>query len=119
MTVGYAEDDTPSDAASAVASAAEEVKEELREIRDGIVAADDTEIRRTVIDDRGRAVAGLAVTNSGDETGSYAVQVNFHDEEGDLVDVVLVTVSSVAPSETVVATGRAVTETCPSEPPPK
>ncbi|MCC9739424.1 hypothetical protein [Streptomyces sp. MNU89] len=102
LTAGCAEEDAPPDAASA----AEEVKEELREIRDGIVATGDVDVRGTEIDDEGRAVAELAVANSGDETDSYAIQVNFHDGNGDLADVVLVTVSSVAPGDTVRATAR-------------
>ncbi|WP_338900096.1 FxLYD domain-containing protein [Streptomyces sp. TG1A-60] len=106
LMTGCSEDDTPSDAASAAASAAEEVQEDLREIRDGIVATGDAAIRGTDTDDEGHAVAELAVTNNGDETTSYAVQVNFHDPDGDLVDVVLVTVSSVAPGETAQATAR-------------
>jgi Flp pilus assembly protein TadD len=103
---GCGDEDTPSDVSSAVSSAAEDMAEELREIRDGIVATDDAEVRETSIDDSGRAVAKIAVTNNGDETDSYTVQVNFHDKDGDLVDSVLVTVSSLEPGETAQATAR-------------
>jgi len=106
LLAGCSGDTTPSDAASAVASAAEEAADELREIRDGMVATDDAEVRRTEIDAQGRAVAELAVTNGGDESEGYVIQVNFHDRDGDLVDVVLVTVSSVAPGQTARATAR-------------
>lgn len=102
LTAGCTTEEAPPDAASA----AEEVKQELREIRDGVVATDDVDVRETTVDDEGRAVAELAVTNSGEETDSYAIQVNFHDGEGDLADAVLVTVSSVASGDTARATAR-------------
>ncbi|MGW0826611.1 FxLYD domain-containing protein [Streptomyces sp. NPDC002845] len=109
LTVGCTgDDDTPSDIASVVSSAAEEAQEaqeKFREIRDGIVATGDVEVRETAVED-GRVVAELTVTNSGDDTDSYTIQVNFHDRDGDLVDVVLVTVDSVEPGKTAKATAR-------------
>ncbi|MEU0215146.1 hypothetical protein ABZ281_08485 [Streptomyces sp. NPDC006265] len=50
------------------------------------MATGDADIRRTGIDD-GRAFAELAVTNSGDETDSYAIQADFHDRHGDPADI--------------------------------
>ncbi|WP_225813541.1 hypothetical protein [Streptomyces spinosus] len=96
----------PSEAPSAVKSAASEAANRLRDIRNGIVATDDAKIQEIHVDNSGHAVARVIVTNSGKDTDSYAVQVNFNGKHGDLVDAVVVTLPSVRPGSTARAEAR-------------
>ncbi|MFD1661563.1 hypothetical protein ACFSL4_26005 [Streptomyces caeni] len=63
-------------------------------------------MQQTHLDDSGHAAARITVTNGGMHTDSYAVQAGFHDRDGDLVAVVVVTVSSVEPGGTAHADAR-------------
>ncbi|GGY70151.1 hypothetical protein [Streptomyces omiyaensis] len=95
-----------SEAASAVASAAEGVadaasqaaekaEQQMAEVKDGVDAKDEVELGDTATDADGRTTVPVTVDNTDDKTRSFAVQVEFKDGDGKLVDTVVVTVSDV------------------------
>ncbi|MFD5769680.1 hypothetical protein ACFWIN_28215 [Streptomyces sp. NPDC127049] len=95
-----------SEAASAVASAAEGVSDaaseaaakadqQLSEIKDGVDAKDEVELGEAATDADGRTTVPVTVDNTDDRTRSFAVQVQFKDGDGKLVDTVVVTISDV------------------------
>ncbi|MFF2779411.1 hypothetical protein ACFVU3_31505 [Streptomyces sp. NPDC058052] len=95
-----------SEAASAVASAAEGVSEaaseaaekaeqQMSEIKDGVDAKDEVELGAPATDADGRTTVPVTVDNTDDKTRSFAVQVQFKDGDGTLVDTVVVTISDV------------------------
>ncbi|MDC0770505.1 FxLYD domain-containing protein [Streptomyces sp. HD] len=104
------DDDTPSSvaskAASAYASATAEAGRQLDEIKGGIDAKDDVRLGDTKTDSDGRTTVEVTAENTTDSTKSFAVQVNFEDEDGNLLDAAVVTVSDVAANKTANATAR-------------
>ncbi|NML51981.1 hypothetical protein HHL19_23840 [Streptomyces sp. R302] len=95
-----------SEAASAVASAAEglseaasqavkKAEEQMAEIKDGVDAKDEVTLGDPATDADGRTTVPLTVRNTGDATRSFAVQVQFKDGDGKLLDAVVVTISDV------------------------
>ncbi|MEU9852199.1 hypothetical protein [Streptomyces sp. NPDC047974] len=95
-----------SEAASAVASAAEglseaasravkQAEEQMAEIKDGVDAKDEVTLGDPATDADGRTTVPLTVRNTDDATRSFAVQVQFKDGDGKLVDAVVVTISDV------------------------
>ncbi|MFJ5774886.1 hypothetical protein [Streptomyces sp. NPDC093094] len=122
---GCSDDDSPSTsvskAASAVESAAEsaasrateawasataEAGDKLDEIKGGADATKDVSVGTPKTDSDGRATVELTVDNSADDTRSYAVQVNFTDQNGNILDATVVTVSDVPSDRTKDATAR-------------
>ncbi|WP_217712245.1 hypothetical protein [Streptomyces sp. NA02950] len=101
---------TPSSAVSrasaAVASATASAQAELDKIKGGEKATRDVKAGSVSLNGQGRAVAHLTVTNSGERAASYAILVNFRNADKDLVDAVVVTVSSAKPRTPVKATAR-------------
>ncbi|MEV6160357.1 hypothetical protein AB0L71_00230 [Streptomyces sp. NPDC052052] len=106
---------TASGAASAAASAASKgadvlasataaAGEKLKGIKNGVNAKSDVKVATPAVASDGRATAKVAVTNSADSTKSYAVQINFTDAHGNLLDTVVVTVDDVGPKATKDAT---------------
>ncbi|MFE5186795.1 FxLYD domain-containing protein [Streptomyces sp. NPDC056628] len=104
------DDGTPSSvaskAASAVASATAEAGRALDEIKGGVNAKDAVRVGGTTKDPDGRAKAEITVKNTTGSTKSFAVQVDFKDEDGKLVDAAVVTVSDVAAGATGKGTAR-------------
>lgn len=100
----------PSSAASrasrAVASATASAKAELNKIKNGVNAKGDVKAGTVSIGPDGHAVAPITVTNKQDHAASYAVEVNFRGSNGDLLDVAVVTISSVQPRSSKKATAR-------------
>ncbi|MEU1184532.1 FxLYD domain-containing protein [Streptomyces sp. NPDC005820] len=94
-----------SEAASAFESATAEAGRQLAEIKDGVDVKSDAKLG-TPGTDQGRATVDVTVTNTADSTKSFAVQVDFTDADGNLLDTVVVTVSDVAAGKTGTATAR-------------
>jgi hypothetical protein len=92
--------------ADVVASATAAAGEKLKNFKNGVNAKGDVRVGSPVTDGDGRATAKVTVTNSADSTKSYAVQINFRDGQGSLVDTVVVTVADVAPKASKDATAR-------------
>ncbi|WP_327280270.1 MULTISPECIES: hypothetical protein [unclassified Streptomyces] len=110
-------DTTPSDvaskAASAVASvgadlnaAAAEAKKKLDSVKDGADAKDAVRLGTPSKNADGHATVPVTVSNTATDKKSFAVQVNFRDTAGNLLDTVVVTVSDVAPGSTGQGTAR-------------
>ncbi|MFI6488283.1 hypothetical protein [Streptomyces sp. NPDC050564] len=115
---GCSDDNTPastvskaasaaSAAGEALASATAEAGRKLDEVKNGVNAKGDVKVdpHVTTASD-GRATAKVTVTNPASSQKSYAVQVNFRDKSGNLLDTVVVTVSDVAAGASKDATAR-------------
>ncbi|WP_326595290.1 hypothetical protein [Streptomyces brevispora] len=92
--------------ADAVASATAAAEDKLKSFKDGVNASGDVKAAATVTDKDGRATSKVTVRNSTDSKQSYAVQINFRDPSGNLLDTVVVTVDDVAAKATKEATAR-------------
>ncbi|KUJ68523.1 hypothetical protein ACZ90_18215 [Streptomyces albus subsp. albus] len=119
LTATGCSDDTnsPSDLASKAASAASRAGEavsdasaaanrQLDKIKGGVDAKGDVKLSDVHLDGDGHATAKVTVSNSTGDKRSYAVEVNFNDKNGDLVDVVVLTVNSVPAGGTKTATAH-------------
>ncbi|CAM5467661.1 MULTISPECIES: FxLYD domain-containing protein [Streptomyces] len=104
------DDATPSSvaskAASAYASATAEAGRALDEIKGGVNAKSAVKVGGTTTNSDGRAEAEITVENTTGSTKSFAVQVDFKDEDGNLLDAAVVTVSDVAAGGTAKGTAR-------------
>ena len=100
------DDDSPSSVASKVASAASragdavasataEAGRRFDDIKNGVDAKDDVRLGTPATAADGRTTAVVTAANSADSAKSFAVQVDFTDKNGKLVDAVVVTVSDV------------------------
>ncbi|GGV97173.1 hypothetical protein GCM10015535_68080 [Streptomyces gelaticus] len=92
--------------AEAVASATAAAGEKLNSFKNGVNAKSDVGLGRPSTDGDGRATVKVTVKNSSDSAKSYAVQVNFRDASGNLLDTVVVTVDGVAAKASKDATAR-------------
>ncbi|MER5758859.1 FxLYD domain-containing protein [Streptomyces sp. NPDC002082] len=95
-----------SEAAEAVDTAEEAAKKKLAEVKDGVDAKDAVKVGVVTADADGFSTAGVTAENSADSPKSFAVQVNFKDKSGNLLDTVVVTVSDVAAGAKGEATAR-------------
>ncbi|MCT9075074.1 FxLYD domain-containing protein [Streptomyces fulvoviolaceus] len=104
---GCSDDTTPSSVASkaasiaskasdVVASATAEAGRRFDDIKNGVNAKDDVRIGTPATASDGRTTVEVTATNTADSSKSFAVQVDFTDGDGKLVDAVVVTVSDVA-----------------------
>ncbi|MFJ9542856.1 hypothetical protein ACIRPX_37195 [Streptomyces sp. NPDC101225] len=91
--------------ADALASATASAGRKLDELKDGIDAKDEVRLG-TPTTDNGRAAVTVTARNSASSTKSFAVQVNFTDSGGNLLDAVVVTVSDVPAGTSGRATAR-------------
>ncbi|SEE29310.1 hypothetical protein SAMN05216532_7642 [Streptomyces sp. 2231.1] len=80
----------------ALASATAEAKRKLDEAKGGVKAKDDVSLGSTTIGSDGKATAKVTAKNTADAGKSFAVQVNFTDTSGNLLDVTVVKISDVA-----------------------
>ncbi|MGI5368638.1 hypothetical protein [Streptomyces iakyrus] len=118
---GCSGEDSPSDAASkaesavgsiasgaseAVESATAEAGSRLDDIQGGIDVKGDAQIGTPVTGSDGRVRAEVTVRNTDDSARSFAVQVNFKDAGGGLVDTVIVTIDHVQAGESATGTAR-------------
>ncbi|MER6128710.1 hypothetical protein ABT173_40355 [Streptomyces sp. NPDC001795] len=85
-----------SEASSAMASATSEAAHKLDEIKGGVNAKGDARLGTVSTEADGRKSVQVTVSNSTSQSRSYAVQVDFRDHSGKLLDVALVTVDDVA-----------------------
>ncbi|MFD5156461.1 hypothetical protein ACFWMJ_00030 [Streptomyces hawaiiensis] len=95
-----------SEAGEAVESATAEARQRLDDIQDGVDATDDVTAGRPVTGSDGRVRTELTARNTDDSSRSFAVQVDFRDAGGQLVDTVIVTVEHVQPGHSATATAR-------------
>ncbi|MGW4540618.1 FxLYD domain-containing protein [Streptomyces chartreusis] len=104
------DDDTPtsvaSKAASAFESATAEAGRRFDEIKGGIDAKGSVQLGDITTDSDGRASVDVTVENTTDSTKSFAVQINFKDEDDNLLDASVVTVSDVAANQSGKGTAR-------------
>ncbi|MFC9621608.1 hypothetical protein ACFTXM_16945 [Streptomyces sp. NPDC056930] len=92
--------------ADVVASATAAAGEKLKGFKNGVNAKGDVGLGTPSTGHDGRATAKVTVTNSADSAKSYAVQINFRDPGGNLLDTVVVTVDDVGPKASKDATAR-------------
>ncbi|WP_053713289.1 hypothetical protein [Streptomyces sp. XY413] len=95
-SAGEAVSSAASEAAKAAESAAAVAKDKLADVKDGVDAKDQVSLGTVATDADGYTTVPVSVRNTDDATKSFAVQVEFKDESGNLVDTVVVTVSDVA-----------------------
>ncbi|MCH0568582.1 hypothetical protein I3F60_04790 [Streptomyces sp. MUM 136J] len=95
-----------SQGASALASATAEVGRTLESIKNSVDAKDDVKLGAPSTDDSGRTTVTVTADNTADSEKSFAVQVNFRNGDGTLLDVVVVTVADVAAGSSGEATAR-------------
>ena len=76
------------------------------EIKGGIDAKGSVQLGDITTDSDGRASVDVTVENTTDSTKSFAVQINFKDEDDNLLDASVVTVSDVAANQSGKGTAR-------------
>ncbi|GHD85427.1 FxLYD domain-containing protein [Streptomyces naganishii] len=95
-----------SQASDALASATAEAGRRLDGIKNGIDARDAVTLGAPATDADGRTTVAVTVANKADKAKSFAVQVNFKDAGGNLLDTVVVTVGDVPAGRTGKGTAR-------------
>ncbi|MFE5816094.1 FxLYD domain-containing protein [Streptomyces sp. NPDC056479] len=104
------DDDTPSSVASkavsAYASATAEAGRQLDDIKGGVDVKGSVSLGDPTTDSDGRASVQVTAENTTDSTRSFAVQVNFKDDNDNLLDATVVTVSDVAGGKSGKGTAR-------------
>jgi ABC-type glycerol-3-phosphate transport system substrate-binding protein len=106
VLTGCSGDDTPASTADKAESATAEAGRRLDDIQDGIDVKGDVRIGTPVAGSDGRVRAEVTARNTDDSTRSFAVQVDFKDSGGGLVDTAIVTVDHVQAGESATATAR-------------
>ncbi|MEU9953757.1 hypothetical protein [Streptomyces sp. NPDC047939] len=89
-----------------VASATAAAEDKLNSFKDGVNASGDVKAGAPATDKDGRVTSKVTVSNGTDSTQSYAVQINFKDADGNLLDTVVVSVDDVASKKAKDATAR-------------
>ncbi|MFD8233307.1 FxLYD domain-containing protein [Streptomyces sp. NPDC059696] len=95
-----------SQASEAVESATAEAGRRLDDIQGGVDVKNDVTTGPPVTESDGRVRTEVTARNTDDSTRSFAVQVDFRDADGQLVDTVIVTVDHVQPGHSATATAR-------------
>ncbi|MGW4034353.1 hypothetical protein ACWEFL_34520 [Streptomyces sp. NPDC004838] len=93
-------------ATAAIASATAAAGRKLNEIKNGVDAKGEVKLGAAATTSEGYATTEFTVHNTADSPKSFAVQVNFKDSGGKLLDTVVVTVSDVPASQSKTATAR-------------
>ncbi|MFD5946259.1 hypothetical protein ACFWAZ_13500 [Streptomyces collinus] len=121
VLAGCSGDDTPADVASqaesavgsiaseageAVESASAEAQQRLDDIQDGVDVKGDVTTGTPVTGSDGRVRTDVTARNTDDSARSFAVQVDFRNADGRLVDTVIVTVDHVQAGQSATATAR-------------
>ncbi|MFB7586441.1 hypothetical protein [Streptomyces sp. NPDC056169] len=94
--------DVVSSATAAVASAAQE---KMDEVKDGVNATADVKAGETSTDGD-RTVAQITATNPKDKNADYTIMVNFRDDGGNLLDSVVLNIDGVEPGTAKSGTAR-------------
>ncbi|MFY1677989.1 MULTISPECIES: hypothetical protein [unclassified Streptomyces] len=89
-----------------VASATAEAGRWFEEITDGVDVRRDVSLGDTETGDDGHVTTEVTARNTDDTTRSFAVLVDFTDEDGNLLDTVVVTLDDVSAGESSRATAR-------------
>ncbi|CAM5607139.1 hypothetical protein SAVIM338S_05541 [Streptomyces avidinii] len=95
-----------SEASDAAESAAAVAKDKLSEVKDGVDAKDEVALGVPAKDADGRTTVSVTAKNSDGSKKSFAVQVDFKDEGGNLLDTVVVTIPDVGANATGEGTAR-------------
>ncbi|MFE5714798.1 hypothetical protein ACFQ7J_28765 [Streptomyces sp. NPDC056501] len=101
-TIADTAGDVVSSATAAVASAAEE---KMNEVKDGVNATADVKAGETSTDGD-RTVAEITATNPKDKNADYTIMVNFRDDGGNLLDSVVLNINGVEPGASKSGTAR-------------
>ncbi|PZT69034.1 hypothetical protein DN402_17080 [Streptomyces sp. SW4] len=95
-----------SEGSEVLASATAEAGRWLEEITEGVDVRDDVTLGKVRTGGDGRATVEVGARNTTGSARSFAVQVDFTDRDGNLLDTVVVMVDDVPPGETGRATAR-------------
>ncbi|MFJ2826290.1 hypothetical protein ACIPC1_01535 [Streptomyces sp. NPDC087263] len=95
-----------SEAGDTLASATAEAGQKFDEFKNGVNAKGDAKVSDVSTGTDGRSTVKVTVTNSTSSSKSYAVQIDFRDRSGNLLDTVVVTVDDVAAGAAKDATAR-------------
>ncbi|MFI1165044.1 hypothetical protein ACH4UM_15860 [Streptomyces sp. NPDC020801] len=95
-----------SQANDVLASATAEAGHRLDEVKNGIDARSAVTLGAPATASDGRTTVDVTVANKADSTKSFAVQVNFKDSGGNLLDTVVVTIGDVPAGKTAKGTAR-------------
>ncbi|MFD4527147.1 hypothetical protein ACFWP7_25065 [Streptomyces sp. NPDC058470] len=95
-----------SEAGDTLASATAEAGQKFDEFKNGVNAKGDAKVSDVSTATDGRSTVKVTVTNSTSSSKSYAVQIDFRDRSGNLLDTVVVTVDDVAADAAKDATAR-------------
>lgn len=95
-----------SQATAAVASATAEAGRRLDEVKNGVDAKDAVKVGTPTTDSAGHSTVEVTAGNTAGSAKSFAVQVEFKDTGGNLLDTVVVTVSDVPAGKSGTATAR-------------
>ncbi|WP_406124143.1 hypothetical protein [Streptomyces sp. NBC_00989] len=93
-------------ATGAIASATAEAGRRLDDVKNGVDAKDAVQLGAPATDSAGRSTVEVTADNTDGSAKSFAVQVEFKDEGGNLLDTVVVTVSDVPSHKSATATAR-------------
>ncbi|MEU6314347.1 hypothetical protein [Streptomyces sp. NPDC047014] len=105
-SAGEAVSSAASEAAKSAESAAAVAKDKLAEVKNGVDAKDQVTLGPVATDGDGFSTVPVTVRNTDEAAKSFAVQVEFKDESGTLMDTVVVTVKDVAGKGTGQGTAR-------------
>jgi hypothetical protein len=93
-------------ATGAIVAAAGAAEKKLSDIKNGVDARDEVSLGTPQRASDGRVTVEVTAHNTADSSKSFAVQVNFKDVNGNLLDATVVTVSDVAASGSKKATAH-------------
>ncbi|MGO4457771.1 hypothetical protein AB4039_10755 [Streptomyces sp. M-16] len=105
-SAGEAVSSAAAEAGKAAASAAAVAKDKLAEVKDGVNAKEQVTLGPVATEGDGYTTVPVTVRNTDDGKKSFAVQVEFKDEGGNLLDTVVVTVADVPGKGTGQGTAR-------------
>ncbi|WKD37670.1 hypothetical protein KO717_36415 [Streptomyces xanthophaeus] len=105
-SAGEAVQSAAAEASKAAESAAAVAKGKLADVKDGVDAKDEVTLGSVTTDGDGYTTVPVTARNTDDATKSFAVQVEFKDESGNLIDTVVVTITNVAGKGTGQGTAR-------------
>ncbi|GLV84342.1 hypothetical protein Slala03_40310 [Streptomyces lavendulae subsp. lavendulae] len=105
-SAGEAVSSAAAGAGKAAESAAAVAKDKLAEVKDGVNAKEQVTLGPVATDGDGYTTVPVTVRNTDDGKKSFAVQVEFQDEAGNLLDTVVVTVTDVPGKGTGQGTAR-------------